>query len=52
MQNLQGATRLVAALFVLVALLATGGCSGAAPGMTAQPLAADRPSFLFFYTDN
>jgi len=41
------------AILLIITLLALTmeGCSSSSPSSVALPLAADRPTFLFFYTD-
>lgn len=38
-------------LLFLLALLALAGCAPPTPQAAALPLATDRPTFLFFFTD-
>lgn len=46
-------TQLYNAILLLIALLALTmeGCSSSSPSSVTLPLAADRPTFVFFYTD-
>jgi uncharacterized phage infection (PIP) family protein YhgE len=37
---------------VVCLLLAVAGCGGTRPIREILPLASDRPTFVFFYTDN